>query len=131
MRRPLTAVPALLAAVPLLAGCSSGTLPLPGPMAEPPTERPKLEIALPADDEAAKAGSAYPTDTVTLAVGQRFGVRVTEGARPWAWSLTEADDGPVLKRGPEVNVVPCTDRTPGCTYVVTRPSSHSPPAPPG
>ncbi|MEU6235152.1 hypothetical protein [Kitasatospora sp. NPDC047058] len=111
MRRTFAVVTAaLLAAAPLLAGCSAG----PATPATPPTTRPETEVALPALAEAGKATSPYPTSTVTLAVGQRFGVRGVDSMTAWTWDLTSAGDAAVLQHGPDVVIDPCGGST-GCS----------------
>ncbi|MBV6700206.1 hypothetical protein KV557_24395 [Kitasatospora aureofaciens] len=108
MRRIIAGVAALLTATPLLTACTSGS------STDPATTRPKTEITLPTDAEAWNATSSYPPSTVTLAVGQRLGARGTVSARQWAWDLTSAGDGAVLRRGPDVDIDPCPEDMAGC-----------------
>ncbi|MFH8384187.1 hypothetical protein ACH4E7_25115 [Kitasatospora sp. NPDC018058] len=111
MRRTPTAVAAaLLAAAPLLAGCTGD----PGTPTTPAVTRPETEVALPILVDAGKATTPYPTSTVTLAVGQRFGVKGVDSMTAWTWALTSTGDGAVLRQGPDVVIDPCGGGT-GCS----------------
>lgn len=127
---------ALLAAAPLLAACTSGPAVPAGPTGASPSGgppsvgRPEKEIALPDLGEAGKATAPYPSDSVTLAVGQRLGVsgRLVNPTA-WAWELTSTGDGTALRRGPDVETVPCPADSIGCstsgdqTFVALAPGS--------
>ncbi|MFJ9840079.1 hypothetical protein ACIRYZ_06345 [Kitasatospora sp. NPDC101155] len=123
-------VAALVPAALLLTACTGDPG---GPKAsptDPATSRPETEIALPALAEAGKATSPYPPSTVTLTVGQPFGVsgRLVNPTA-WAWELTSTGDGAVLRRGPDVVTEPCSADAIGCstsgdqTFVALAPGS--------
>ncbi|MGA5824182.1 hypothetical protein ACPC54_40850 [Kitasatospora sp. NPDC094028] len=96
----------LLAVAPLLAGCDSGSAPA----------APTTEIALPDLKEAHDAASPYPTDTVTLTVGQSLGVRGRlTNTTAWAWDSTSTGDGAVVRRGPDFVTAPCPEDSIGCS----------------
>ncbi|MER7672457.1 hypothetical protein ABTY61_28920 [Kitasatospora sp. NPDC096128] len=78
--------------------------------------RPETEVALPPVSTAWDATEPYPPSTVTLAVGQRLGVRTTGGAMPKLWYLDSTGDGAVLQSGPDFVITPCSTNppAPGC-----------------
>ncbi|MFE4972929.1 hypothetical protein ACFRAR_12535 [Kitasatospora sp. NPDC056651] len=117
MRRTLTAaVVALLAGALLLASYLGGWWSDPGPAGTTAATatRPQVEVRLPT--EAGEATAPYPPSTVTLAVGQRLGVRTTGGARQKNWYLASAGDAAVLRPGPDFVINPCPTDPPmaGC-----------------
>ncbi|MFJ7248185.1 hypothetical protein ACIQWA_26625 [Kitasatospora sp. NPDC098652] len=117
-RRITTAVVALLAAALLLVsyldGWWSGSDPAADSAANSAAARPQQEVSLPSDGWTAT--SPYPPSTVTLAVGQRLGVRTTGGALSHRWYLGAAGDGKVLRPGPDFVITPCPTNppVPGC-----------------
>ncbi|MFF2149445.1 hypothetical protein [Kitasatospora sp. NPDC058190] len=118
MRRIVSSVVVLLAAGVLLASYLDGwwSDPATTPSSSPAPARPESEVVLPSGSEAGDATSPYPPSTVTLAVGQKLGVRTTGGAMPKYWYLTSAGDGVVLRNGPDVAITSCSTNppVPGC-----------------
>ncbi|MFD9689995.1 hypothetical protein ACFWXO_30030 [Kitasatospora sp. NPDC059088] len=119
LRRVIRDVVVLLAVALLLLSYSAGwwSDPAAGTAAPVATAtRPETEVALPAVAAAGDATEPYPPSTVSLAVGQRLGVRTTGGALSKLWYLSSAGDGAVLQSGPDFVLTPCSTNppVPGC-----------------
>ncbi|MFJ9694752.1 hypothetical protein [Kitasatospora sp. NPDC101183] len=114
-RSPIVLAAALLAAAPLLAACDSGTEVPATPGADKPIgARPSTEVALPTLREAGQATGPYPATPVSVAVGERFGVKGVDSTTPYRWKLTSSGDAALVRQGSDVVVEPCGGET-GCS----------------
>lgn len=116
MRRIITAVVALVAAALLVGSYLGGWWSDSGPAGTTVASTPRPEVEVPLPDKAWDATTPYPTSTVTLAVGQRLGVRTTGGALQKKWYLYSAGDDSVLQPGKDFVISPCPTDPPmaGC-----------------